>query len=60
VSYQLVFWVIVLAYQFAALDSLQNWQFSRAAWDYIGRAAKRAEATFTRLQQDEENSVLGS
>jgi uncharacterized membrane protein YsdA (DUF1294 family)/cold shock CspA family protein len=31
VSYQVVFWLIVLAYQFAALDSLQNWQLSRAA-----------------------------
>ena len=30
-SYQIVFWLIVLAYQFAAMDSLQNWQLSRAA-----------------------------
>lgn len=28
-SYQFVFWLIVMAYQFAAYDSLQNWQFSR-------------------------------
>ena len=30
-SYQVVFWLIVLFYQFVALDSLQNWQLSRAA-----------------------------
>jgi uncharacterized membrane protein YsdA (DUF1294 family) len=30
-SYQVVFWLIVLVYQFVALDSLQNWQLSRAA-----------------------------
>jgi uncharacterized membrane protein YsdA (DUF1294 family) len=30
-SYQVVFWLIVLAYQFAAFDSLQNWELSRAA-----------------------------
>jgi len=30
-SYQFVFWLIVLVYQFAAFDSLQNWQLSRAA-----------------------------
>jgi len=38
-SYQVVFWLIVLAYQFAAFDSLQNWQLSRAA-------LARLEATF--------------
>jgi uncharacterized membrane protein YsdA (DUF1294 family)/cold shock CspA family protein len=30
-SYQVLFWLIVLAYQFVALDSLQNWHLSRAA-----------------------------
>jgi uncharacterized membrane protein YsdA (DUF1294 family)/cold shock CspA family protein len=30
-SYQVVFWLIVLVYQFVAFDSLQNWQLSRAA-----------------------------
>ena len=35
-SYQVVFWLIVLSYQFAAFDSLQNWQFSRAALDRLG------------------------
>jgi uncharacterized membrane protein YsdA (DUF1294 family) len=34
-SYQAVFWLIVLAYQFAAFDSLQSWRFSRAALDRI-------------------------
>jgi uncharacterized membrane protein YsdA (DUF1294 family) len=42
-SYQFVFWLIVLAYQFAAYDSLHNWQFSRAAWDYLGRPTKHVE-----------------
>jgi uncharacterized membrane protein YsdA (DUF1294 family)/cold shock CspA family protein len=44
-GFQFLFWLIVLAYQFAAFDSLQNWQLSRAAWDYLGRAAKRTEAS---------------
>ena len=35
-SYQAVFWLIVLVYQFAAFDSLQNWQLSRAALDRVG------------------------
>jgi hypothetical protein len=43
VSYQFVFWLIVLAYQFAAFDSIQNWRFSRAAWDYVGRFRKHAQ-----------------
>ena len=30
-SYQFVFWLIVLAYQFVAYDSLHNWQYSQAA-----------------------------
>jgi uncharacterized membrane protein YsdA (DUF1294 family) len=34
-NYQVLFWLIVLAYQFAAFDLLQNWQFSRAALDRI-------------------------
>jgi uncharacterized membrane protein YsdA (DUF1294 family) len=34
-SYQAVFWLIVLAYQFAAFDSLQNWQLSRAALNQL-------------------------
>jgi uncharacterized membrane protein YsdA (DUF1294 family) len=35
-GYLFVFWLIVLAYQFAAFDSLQNWQLSRSAWGYMG------------------------
>lgn len=34
-SYQFLFWLIVLAYQFAAVDSLQNWRLSRAVLDYL-------------------------
>ena len=32
-GYQFMFWLIVLVYQFAAFDSLQEWKFSRAAWE---------------------------
>ncbi len=32
VSYQVVFWLIVLAYQLAAFDSLQEWKWMRMAW----------------------------
>jgi uncharacterized membrane protein YsdA (DUF1294 family) len=31
-SYQLYFWLIVLLYQAAAVDSLQNWKLSRAVF----------------------------
>jgi uncharacterized membrane protein YsdA (DUF1294 family) len=34
-SYQVVFWLIVLGYQFAALDSFQDWQLSRAGLKWI-------------------------
>jgi uncharacterized membrane protein YsdA (DUF1294 family) len=40
-AFQVLFWLIVLAYQFAAFDSLQNWQLSRAAWHYFGLIVKR-------------------
>jgi uncharacterized membrane protein YsdA (DUF1294 family)/cold shock CspA family protein len=40
-EFQVMFWLIVLAYQFAAFDSLQNWKFSRAAWHYLGQTSKR-------------------
>jgi uncharacterized membrane protein YsdA (DUF1294 family)/cold shock CspA family protein len=33
--YQVVFWLIVLVYQFVAFDSLRNWQLSRAAFNRI-------------------------
>jgi uncharacterized membrane protein YsdA (DUF1294 family)/cold shock CspA family protein len=36
-SYQAVFWLIVLAYQSAAFDSLQSWRYTHAALDYIQR-----------------------
>jgi uncharacterized membrane protein YsdA (DUF1294 family)/cold shock CspA family protein len=40
-SYQAVFWIIVLAYQLAAFDSLQHWKYSRAAWEYVSKKAGR-------------------
>ena len=39
-SYQFVFWLIVIAHQFAAYDSLYNWQHSRNALNWIERATK--------------------
>ena len=39
VSYQVVFWLIVLVWQFAAFDSLQNWRSAQAAIDYIERTS---------------------
>ena len=36
-SYQVVFWLIVLSYQFAAYDSLQNWQLSRSGLNWLER-----------------------
>jgi uncharacterized membrane protein YsdA (DUF1294 family)/cold shock CspA family protein len=44
-GFQFLFWLIVLGYQFAAVDSLQNWRFSRAALDSLGRMKHRTEAT---------------
>jgi uncharacterized membrane protein YsdA (DUF1294 family) len=38
-SYQFVFWLIVLGYQFAAIDSLQDWKFSRAGLKWIERTS---------------------
>ena len=43
-DYQFVFWLIVLGFQFAAYDSLHNWQLSRAGWDYLGNQENRAKA----------------
>lgn len=34
-SYQFVFWLIVLTYQFAAYDSFQDWKFSRTGLNWI-------------------------
>ncbi len=36
-GYQFVFWLIVLAWQFAAFDSFQNWRYAHAALDYVQR-----------------------
>ena len=43
-GYQLVFWVIVLAYQLVAYDSLQNWRLSRAGWNYFSHPEARTKA----------------
>jgi uncharacterized membrane protein YsdA (DUF1294 family)/cold shock CspA family protein len=39
-GYQFVFWLIVLAYQLAALDSLQNWRYTKAALNYMKHATE--------------------
>jgi hypothetical protein len=45
-SYQVVFWLIVLAYQFAAFDSFHDWQFARPALNrFIGPPASHPKAT---------------
>ena len=38
-SYQFVFWLIVVVWQFAAVDSLQNWKFSKATVKFIERTS---------------------
>ncbi len=38
-SYQVMFWLIVLAYQFLAYDSLQRWRHTQAALNYIERTS---------------------
>lgn len=40
-SYQMVFWLIVLGYQFAAFDSLRDWQLSRAGLKWIEQTSGR-------------------
>ena len=40
VSYQVVFWLIALAYQLAAFDSLQGWKWMRMALGQMERFAK--------------------
>lgn len=40
-SYQVIFWLIVLAWQFAAGDSFQNWYCTKSVWSYIQRASDR-------------------
>lgn len=36
-SYQVEFWLIVLTYQFLAIDSFLNWQFSHMALNWLDR-----------------------
>ena len=38
-SYQFVFWLIVLVYQFAAYDSFHNWRYTQAAVNYLERTS---------------------
>jgi len=40
-SYQIVFWLIVLGWQFVAFDSLQDWKLSRPALNWIQSYSKR-------------------
>ncbi len=40
-SYQIVFWLIVLAWQFAAFDSLLGWPLSRAVQNRIESTLER-------------------
>jgi len=40
ITFQSVFWLIVLAYQFVAFDSLRNWQYARAALSHLERTAQ--------------------
>jgi uncharacterized membrane protein YsdA (DUF1294 family) len=40
-SYQFVFWLIVLGYQFAAFDSFHDWQLSRAGLKWIEQTSGR-------------------
>lgn len=41
-SYQLVFWLIVLGYQFAAVDSFQDWKLSRAGLKWLEQTSRRS------------------
>ena len=38
-GYQLVFWLIVLAWQLAAVDSFQDWKFFKATANWLERTA---------------------
>ena len=40
-SYQFMFWLIVLAYQFAAYDSFHNWHYTHAALNYVERTSQQ-------------------
>lgn len=41
-TYQFVFWFIVLAYQFVAFDSFNDWRLSRAALNQIATISQRS------------------
>lgn len=45
-SYRIVFWLIVLIYQFAALDSLQNWRLTRTALDWLQTVAPHSNQRY--------------
>ena len=40
-SYQVMFWLIVLAYQFAAYDSFHNWRYTFTAMSYFERTSQQ-------------------
>jgi uncharacterized membrane protein YsdA (DUF1294 family) len=40
-SFQVIFWAIVLIHQFAAVDSLAGWRFTKDALRYIGAKSSR-------------------
>lgn len=40
-GFQFTFWLIVLAYQLAAVDSLRDWQFSKQAWSRLQQIETR-------------------
>ena len=42
-SYQFVFWLIVLGHQFAAFDSFQDWQLSRAGLKWMEQTSGRRQ-----------------
>ena len=44
-GYQVVFWLIVLGWQFAAFDSLRDWQHSRAALKWMEQTSARRPLT---------------
>jgi uncharacterized membrane protein YsdA (DUF1294 family)/cold shock CspA family protein len=39
-SFLFVFWLIVFGYQFAAVDSFQNWKFSRAGLEMVKETSR--------------------
>jgi uncharacterized membrane protein YsdA (DUF1294 family) len=39
-SFQFVFWLIVLSWQFAAVDSFQNWEYSKVALNFLERLSE--------------------